>query len=493
MINPDQQNITVANRVGRILGVLAFGLCFLLVFLFGANFNTPVIFSIGLFFFSVPLLNKLGAANIGRVGLCVVPVIATVFAALAAKLYEPGHSDILYYDARFFLLLITVVPCLIFNTSEYVPLYGCLLFILLGLLLFDPIHEYFGVGYFQRGFTGRSYYYINYVVVIVFTGIAAGSISLKRVVERTERQNLAFRKDLLSNNKQLQELLTNIERKNEEILSQSEELQASQEQLMQANAIIEKQKSDLQLEVMRVNSELLDANEELVKHNNELRQFSYTISHNLRGPIARLLGLTYIAKMDDKVRSNDAAMAIISRIKIASRELDHVVHDLNEIVDIRNEIYQVRERISFAEEWAVVSALLQITGDSLATAFNVDFTAAPEVHSVRPMINSILFNLVSNVLKYQSSHRPLNASVITYHRDSFTVLEVSDNGMGIDLDRFGKDLFGMYKRFHLHQEGKGLGLYLIKSQVAFLKGTVEVESHPDQGAVFRISIPDSTT
>jgi signal transduction histidine kinase len=491
MFNPDQQNIAVANRVARIMGVLAFGLCFLLFLLFGANINTPVIFAVGVFFFSIPLLNKRGATNVGRIGLCIVPVIVTISAALLAKLAEPGHSDILYYDSRFFLLLLTVIPCLIFNTSEYYLLYGCLIFNLATLLLFDPVHEFLGVGYYQRGFTGRSYYYINYAAVIAFAGIAAGSISLKRVVERTERQNLAFREDLLRKNKQLQELLSNIERKNEEILAQSEELQSSQEQLMRANAIIEEQKTDLQQEVKKVNSELLDANEELVKHNNELRQFSYTISHNLRGPIARLLGLTYIANIDKEVKDSAPAMAIIDRIKIAARELDHVVHDLNEIVDIRNEIYQVREKISFSEEWTVVCALLQISDEVVASSFSVNFSGASDIYSVKPMINSILFNLISNVLKYQSPDRQIHASIRTYRTDSFTTLEVADNGLGIDLLRFGKDMFGMYKRFHPHQEGKGLGLYLIKSQVEFLKGNVEVESQPDHGSVFRVYIPDS--
>ncbi|CAN0510170.1 unnamed protein product, partial [Phaeothamnion confervicola] len=105
-------------------------------------------------------------------------------------------------------------------------------------------------------------------------------------------------------------------------------------------------------------------------------------------------------------------------------------------------------------------------------------------YTVRPILNSILYNLISNAIKYKSPQRGLELSVKTYKRDNFVVLEIRDNGMGMNLDSYGKDLFGLYKRFHSHIEGRGLGLYLVKSQVESLGGKIEIESQLNVGTTF---------
>ena len=163
-----QRNVIVANKVARILGILAFVLLIILIAIFGFTATSPIIFGVGGFFFFIPYLHKKGFVNLGRMLLCIVPVLVTLIAALLAKTTEPTFTDILYYDARFFLIVFAVVPCLIFSTSESFQLYGSLGIMLLLLMLFDPIHEMFQVGYFQRGFSSSSYYYINYVALIVF-------------------------------------------------------------------------------------------------------------------------------------------------------------------------------------------------------------------------------------------------------------------------------------------------------------------------------------
>lgn len=492
MSESSKRNITIANYVAGILGLLAFVLLLILWVSFGPNINTPLIAGIGLFFFSIILLNRKGFDQLGRMALCLIPPQLILAGALLAKLYDPGFTDILYYDARFFIILLSIVPCLIFSTSEYVKLGSSLFVILMSLILFDPIHELLGVGYFQRGFESHSYYYINHAALITFAGITAGAIAMKIVIEKTEQKNLEFKLDLVEKNIQLSELLKNVETQNEEIMSQSDELYASQEQLLAANRIIEKQKMELQLQVMQVNSDLEEANKELIKHNNELRQFSYTISHNLRGPIARLLGLAYLASMDRDLSEQTEALTIINHIKSAALDLDNVIRDLSDIVDIRNQIYQLKQRIDFANEWQEVKALLQITEEMEARHFQLDFTQAAYIYSIKPMISSILFNLVSNAIKYQSPDRDLQINIRTFEEGDFTVLEVRDNGLGIDIHLFQNDLFKMYKRFHTHQEGKGLGLYLIKSQAESLNGHVEIDSAPGQGTVFKVFIKNSS-
>lgn len=490
MLDSRQRNLLVTNSVAMIFGTLCFVLFTILVLSFGFTINSPVILGLSLFFLLIPYLNKKGFINLGRVLLSTLPPAITLMAALFAKIFSTSFTDILYYDARFFLVLLGILPCLIFDTTESSKLFGSLAVVLAMLLLFDPVHEFFDVGYFQKGFKSGSYYYINYVTVITFAGIVAGAISLKIVIERAERKNLAYEIDLVRQNERLTELLNNVETQNEEIISQTEELQTSQEKLIAANVLIEKQNALLKQQVIQVNSTLEETNAELIKHNNELSQFSYTISHNLRGPIARLLGLTTIADLSSSVSENPEAATIIEHIKTSAGELDHVIRDLSKIVDARNSTDQIRQQVDFNQEWKQIKSLLQITPELEAESFSIDFSI-PFIHSVKSLINSILFNLISNTIKYQSPVRKLAVSVKTYRENTYVVVEVGDNGLGIDLSRYQDDMFKLYKRFHGHLEGRGIGLYLVKSQAESLNGFVQVFSEPNAGTIFKVFIRDS--
>src|SRR5688572_29145024 len=221
MLDPTQRNNIVADRVAKIFGGLTFILLFILVTLFGPNVNTPIIFGLGIFFFSIGYMIMHGFAKSGKILLCLVPSVLTLTAAILAKLHSSTFTDILYYDARFILILLAIVPCLIFNTTDKLSLYGSLIVIAVILMLFDPLHEMFNIGYFQRGFSSGSYYYINYVSFITFFGIVAGALSLKFVMEKTESENI------LANNK-LSEALHNVEAQNEEITAQKEALSKNQ-------------------------------------------------------------------------------------------------------------------------------------------------------------------------------------------------------------------------------------------------------------------------
>lgn len=112
---------------------------------------------------------------------------------------------------------------------------------------------------------------------------------------------------------------------------------------------------------------------------------------------------------------------------------------------------------------------------------------------VRPMLQSVFYNLLSNAIKYQSPDRKLHITVTSRRNsDTETELIISDNGLGIDLKNQEKNLFKLYKRFHSHVPGKGLGLYLVKTQVETLGGTISVDSDVNRGARFRMvfAMPD---
>nr|WP_255478834.1 ATP-binding protein [Rufibacter sp. XAAS-G3-1] len=132
---------------------------------------------------------------------------------------------------------------------------------------------------------------------------------------------------------------------------------------------------------------------------------------------------------------------------------------------------QVKERL--AEPLRLSNANLQ-----------ADFSAAPEVYFSRDNLYSLLTNLLSNAIKYRDTQRPLQISLSSSLQDQYLVLRVQDNGMGMDLSQYGQHLFSMFRRFHDHVEGSGVGLYIIKRIMDNSRGKVEVQSVLGEGTTF---------
>lgn len=274
---------------------------------------------------------------------------------------------------------------------------------------------------------------------------------------------------------------------NRQIAEQKEELQSQAEELMESNQTISILNERLQSDIEIKKEELFTTNEELVKHNNELMQFSFTVSHNLRAPVARMLGIMNLIAINDRPEEQRELIQLLSQ---STYELDMILKDLNLIIDSRNQLTRVREKISFEEEWNKTSFLLK---DSIQPEFVIqtDFTGAPYMYSVRAMLQNIFYNLVGNAIRYRSPERILHVMVSTYKENDATILTIADNGLGIDLNAHGQHVFKLYKRFHTHVAGKGLGLYLVKTQVEALGGLVSVNSELNKGTTFKVVLPDA--
>jgi signal transduction histidine kinase len=275
-----------------------------------------------------------------------------------------------------------------------------------------------------------------------------------------------------------------------------EELSAKQKELEFSNLEIERQRKTLVEENLLLNRELIEknnqltlTNEELIQHNNDLQQFSYTVSHNLRGPVASLLGLlglTNQSKLDKETSE------LLDHIKKSATSLDVIIKDLGNIIDIRNSVSKVKQHIIFQDEVNHIKTLLENEINDHDVSIITDFRAVSDIYSTKPLINSILYNLISNSIKYRSKDRKAVIKVSSVKEGSSVKISVADNGLGLDIDRFKEKLFGMYKRFHSHVDGKGLGLFLVKLQTESLGGQVQIESVLGTGTTISILIPNIT-
>lgn len=237
-------------------------------------------------------------------------------------------------------------------------------------------------------------------------------------------------------------------------------------------------------DIQDLNIRLQATIERLQARNNDLQQFSYVVSHNLRNPIARILGLASI--FGDDTSENKI---IVDKITEATTQLDETVKDISTIVSARN-ITEKYEYISFIDILDNIRHELKNEIDQSKAEISADFTKAPGILSVKSYIHNMIYSLVSNAIKFKTPGTPARISIRTTLYNQGICLEVQDNGIGIDLAKNGAKLFGLYKRFGPESiPGKGIGLCLIKNQVESLHGKIEVTSKLQEGSTFTIYLP----
>src|SRR6478609_9539651 len=201
------------------------------------------------------------------------------------------------------------------------------------------------------------------------------------------------------------------------------------------------------------------------------------------------MGLLQILEHPTSAEESKQAFNHVNR---SIQSLDQIINDLASIIDIRNSVGEVKQKIIFEKEVDTIKSLLEKQIKDHQVKIITHFQKAPEIFSIRPMVSSIFYNLISNAIKYRSSDRTPEIIITSFPEKDFVKIKVADNGLGLDLEKFKDKLFGLYKRFHTHTEGKGLGLFLVKLQVEALEGTIGVDSIPGAGTTFtvRLKLPD---
>lgn len=486
-----RRSIMLSNIISLIIFCLGSCLFAIYYWWYGWNVVTAAIPIITLFSLSTLLLNYLGYSIISRINLSLVlPVSCLAISIYSKSIYYESQEELDYFTFRFFMFVSCILPAIFFSLKERFLLITVSLVAITLLLMHDPLHWYFEVPYRQDVLKESNYYFVNVVVVITYLIMAGAVLFLKVISEESEEKAACLIKELNSVNGRLLDKNKEIEAQNHEITAQTENLNISQQKLHGAYKLIQEQKElllkqnkTLSGELMEMNNDLTATNNELIKYNNELRQFSYTVSHNLRGPVASLSGL--IGLIDSRNLTDEHA-SIFEHIKTSIQKLESIIKDLSKIIDIRHDIFAIRQRISLQDE--VDSILLEFGKEIRKYGIEVivDVEECPVIYSVKPMVHSILYNLITNAIKYRSPDRRPEIHITARIESNFVVFSIRDNGLGIDLKNYRDSLFKLYKRFHFHTEGKGIGLYLVKLQAEALGGYVEVMSERNVKTQFTV-------
>jgi signal transduction histidine kinase len=223
----------------------------------------------------------------------------------------------------------------------------------------------------------------------------------------------------------------------------------------------------------------------LTQNNKDLKQFSYITSHNLRAPLSNLTGLLNL--MGDIPVENQELKEIINGFSTSTHLLNETINDLVKVIIIKDNPSIQKEEVLIRDVFENVFAQLNFLIGLHKPVLKVEFEKVTFLHINKAYLESILLNLFTNSIKYRSPKRTVRIFVSSKEVGENTVLIFKDNGIGIDLERNKDKIFGLYQRFHNYPDSKGLGLYLVKSQVEAMGGTITVESEVDKGTTFTIT------
>lgn len=240
------------------------------------------------------------------------------------------------------------------------------------------------------------------------------------------------------------------------------------------------------------NSQLFEAmnanNKELIRINNDLDNFVYTASHDLKAPVLNIEGLINALALVLKKNDPEKAEKIIQMMALSVTKFKDTIESLTEVSKINKNLDAEAEPLILSELLEDVKFSIQDMIKESGTIIE-DHIQCQELIFSKPNMKSLLLNLLTNSIKYSSPDRPPVVKTGCTKEDGKFIITVSDNGLGIPENQLPK-IFTMFRRYHSHVEGTGVGLYLVKRIAENYGGSVEVESVVDRGTTFTIKLPE---
>jgi len=224
--------------------------------------------------------------------------------------------------------------------------------------------------------------------------------------------------------------------------------------------------------------------QDLTNRNKQLASFAHITSHNLRSPVSNLNSLLSIY---NSLETDGERREIFDKFEKVIHHLSSTLNELIEALKIKESTDTDRETILFEDVLRKTTEIM--TGQIMETSAVIksDFKKAADIHYNKGYLESIIQNLVGNAIKYRSPDRKPEIEIKTFNKNGEIYLSVSDNGLGINLERHGGKIFGLHKTFHRHSEAKGVGLFITKTQVEAMGGKISVESEVGKGSTFTIN------
>lgn len=225
---------------------------------------------------------------------------------------------------------------------------------------------------------------------------------------------------------------------------------------------------------------------ELQRTNQNLEQFAYVSSHDIKAPVTNLESLLGIMEEQNVVKTE--GKPIFDRLKITVGQMNRTIRTLNEVFSVQSNLNLPKKKVYLDKILAEVSDSINNQILDSGAKITSDFSHAPYVKFPEIHLKSILQNLITNSIKYRQDGITPKIRIRSRQIKSTKKIQltVADNGRGMDLDMYSKKVFGLFQRFHLDTEGKGMGLYIIKLIIESYGGQISLKSEPNKGSKFTL-------
>lgn len=330
---------------------------------------------------------------------------------------------------------------------------------------------------------------VGHAVIMIVTLIFASYL-----MNITKREYERDRIKVISGNKLLTTKNRKIEEQNRKLELQSKLLNDNQNLLTSQNKIIENKNKELKFystnlekKVKQKSEELVALNKDLLKKNSKLEQFAFVISHNLRAPIAQVKGI--ISLFPSYIKDELKIDELLSLMNNSTRDLERVVNDIAQIIDIRKGGGSKLSAVNVEKQYNIALGTLNTSIEHTGAIVSINIDSKIKIRGIKAYMQSIFYNLLHNSIKYARQNVIPEICVDVKVEGSEVRIDVKDNGIGIDMKYAKNKIFNLYQRFNNEYPGKGMGLFLIRTQLETMQGRVKVKSELGKGSVFSVWLP----
>ncbi len=225
----------------------------------------------------------------------------------------------------------------------------------------------------------------------------------------------------------------------------------------------------------------------LNEQNKRLLNFAHIVSHNLRSHTSNFQGLLELYDYETDPQEKEK---YIQLLKSSSEMLNETIYNLNEVVNINTSLNEKKDFVDLKKILEDIQKNICVMISNNDAQIIYQFPENFKIKTIPAYLESILLNLITNGIKYKSPERKPEIKIEVKVRGKLTILILTDNGLGIDMEKYGSKLFGMYQTFHGNKDARGIGLFIIKNQIEAMGGKIKVKSKVGKGTTWKVYLYD---
>lgn len=245
------------------------------------------------------------------------------------------------------------------------------------------------------------------------------------------------------------------------------------------------------ISMLRLNEELKQALLQQQENNRYLEQLAYIGAHDLKAPITTIMGLIDLMNKPDL--NIDEVREIASMVKQSANQMHRTNSALNDVLRLKTNLSTIDinnpgELITIEQLLDDIRQMVEIRLAQVNGTLHISFGSLGNIKLPHVHFRSVITNLVDNAIKYHDPNKKPEIKIAIAQTAEKLLITVSDNGLGMDIERNRHKMFTIFKRLHNHVEGSGVGLHIIKTIIEAYGGTVSVKSSVGEGSVFSIEL-----